>query len=232
VHIPGPLLPATFIRRDNRFRATVELNREPVAVHVPNSGRLHELFVPGRKVLIRPVDKPHRKTRYDLVMVWADGVLVSLDSRLPGPLLAEAVRAGRLAEFAGYHTVREEVPLGHSRIDVLLEGEPGQCWIEAKSVTLVEEGTAYFPDAVTARGKRHVEELAAALEQGVCAAIIFVVQREDAERFRPHDASDPAFGRALRLAAEQGVKVRAYRCRVQPDEIQIDREIPVILDEE
>ena len=229
MHIPGPLLPATFLRRDNRFRATVLLDGTEVAAHVPNSGRLHELFVPGRPVLVRPVAKPRRKTAYDLVMVRVDGQLVSLDARLPAPLVAEAVREGRLAEFTGYTQVREEVQLEHSRIDVLLEGPPGRCWVEAKSVTLVEEGTAYFPDAVTARGKRHVETLARAVARGERGAIVFVVQREDAQRFAPHDASDPAFGQALRAAARVGVEVYAYRCRVTPDTIEIAERIPVLL---
>ncbi len=229
MRVPGPLLPATFVRRDNRFRATVLLDGREVAAHVPNSGRLHELFVPGRPVLVRPVDKPHRKTHYDLLMVRVDGQLVSLDSRLPAPLFAEAVRQGRLKEFTGYEEVREEVPLGRSRIDVLLEGNAGRCWVEAKSVTLVKAGVAYFPDAVTARGKRHVEELARALTAGDRAALVFIVQRADAHRFTPHDASDPDFGRALREAARQGVEVYAYRCRVTPEYIEIAERIPVLL---
>jgi len=163
-------------------------------------------------------------------MVQINGVLVSLDARLPGPLIAEAAREGRLPEFREYPHVREEVRLGQSRIDLLLEGEKGRCWIEAKSVTLVEKGTALFPDAVTARGRRHVEELARVLAEDPCAAIIFVVQREDALRFRPHDQSDPAFGRALREAAQRGVRVRAFRCRVQPEEISLDAPIPVNLE--
>ncbi len=228
--LPGPLISAVFVRRDNRFRATVLLEGKEVAAHVPNSGRLHELFLPGRRVLIRPAHNPGRKTQYDLIMVWTDGVLVSLDARLPGPLVAEAAREGRLTEFSGYPQVREEVRLGNSRIDVLLEGPAGQCWIEAKSVTLVEEGTALFPDAVTARGKRHVEELARAVSPGVCAAIVFVVQREDAVEFRPHEASDPAFTAALRQAAAQGVQVRAYRCQVRPQEIRLAAPLPVHLD--
>ncbi len=229
MHVAGPLLPATFVRRDNRFRATVELDGRQVAVHVPNSGRLHELFTPGRRVLVRPVQSAHRKTAYDLVMVWVDGHLVSLDARLPGPLFAEAVREGRLPEFAGYTQVREEVALGRSRIDVLLEGNGPRCWVEAKSVTLVEGGTAMFPDAVTARGKRHVEELADAVRAGERAAVVFVVQREDAVRFAPHDASDPDFGQALRAAAAAGVEVYAYTCHVSAGEIRIAKRIPVVL---
>lgn len=231
VRIRGPLVAGTFVRRDNRFRATVEVDGQEAAAHVPNSGRLHELFVPGRRVFLRPAAATTRKTRYDLLLVEVAGRLVSLDARLPGPLVAEAVREGRLDEFHDYPHVREEVRLDDSRIDLLLEGGRGRCWVEAKSVTLVEEGVALFPDAVTRRGRKHVNTLARAVENGECAAVVFVVQRDDARAFAPHDASDPDFGRALRAAATVGVLVYAYTCTVTPSEIAIARRIPVLLEE-
>ncbi len=229
MQIPGPLVEGTFVRRENRFRATVEVYGQLAPAHVPNSGRLHELFVPGRRVLLRPARSPVRKTRYDLVMVDVEGRLVSLDARLPGPLVAESVREGRLVEFSDYTRVHEEVRLDDSRIDLLLAGDRGYCWVEAKSVTLVVESVALFPDAVTARGRRHVETLARAVQKGDCAAVVFVVQRDDARAFAPHDASDPAFGRALRMAAAAGVKVYAYTCDVAPTHIRIAQRIPVML---
>ncbi len=229
MNIKGPLLKGTFVRRDNRFRATVELNGQHVSAHVPNSGRLHELFTPGRTVLLRPASNPQRKTPYDLLMVDLGNRLVSIDARLPGPLLVEAVRSGGLEEFEGYTEVQEEIRLDHSRIDILLRGPKGRCWVEAKSVTLVVDGVALFPDAITARGTRHVQTLAAAVARGDCAAVVFVVQRDDALQFRPHDVSDPVFGRALRAAAQLGVRVYAYTCTVTPQHIRINRRIPVVL---
>ncbi len=229
MRIEGPLLRGTFVRRDNRFRATVELDGRHVAAHVPNSGRLHELFTPGRTVLLRPANNPRRKTPYDLLLVDLGGRLVSVDARLPAPLLAEAIRAGQLKEFHSYTEVREEIRLDDSRIDVLAQGPLGRCWVEAKSVTLVEDGVALFPDAVTARGTRHVQTLAAAVARGDCAAVVFVVQRDDAVRFAPHDDSDPVFGRALRLAAQAGVRIYAYTCKVTPHEVRIHQRIPVVL---
>ena len=187
--------------------------------------------MPGREVRVRPAARAGRKTAYDLILVRVAGHWVSLDARLPGPLFVEAVRAGRLPEFAGYPHIQQEVPLNGSRIDVLLEGPRGRCWVEAKSVTLVEEGAALFPDAVTARGRRHVETLLQAVRRGVRAAVVFVVQREDAAYFRPHDASDPAFGAALRRAAAAGVEVYAYTCRVNEREIVLQQRIPVVLED-
>ncbi len=223
------LVEGRFVRRDNRFRATVTVAGNQVAAHVPNSGRLHELFAPGRPVLLAPASAPQRLTHYDLLMVRLGSRLVSLDARLPARLFEEAVLAGALPEFAGYRQVAREVVFGDSRLDLRLSGDQGVCWVEAKSVTLVEEGTALFPDAVTARGRRHLGELTRAVAAGHRAAVVFVAQRDDAVRFAPHEASDPAFGAALREAAGAGVEVYAYACRVSEDEIAITRPLPVVL---
>jgi sugar fermentation stimulation protein A len=227
--IAARLIPATFIKRDNRFRVTVQVERHPVWAHLPNSGRLKELLVPGRRVLLRAAQAPGRLTAYDLLMVDLDGTLVSIDARKPSPLLYEALRAGQLEEFAGYSEVRREVTYGQSRLDLLLEGGPddGRCFIEVKSVTLVEDGVALFPDAPTQRGRRHLGELARARAEGHRAAVAFVVQRDDATRFAPHDDADPAFGQALREAAQAGVEVHAYKCWVSEGEIVLNAPLPV-----
>ena len=229
MRLKGPLVAGTFIQRDNRFRATVEVGGQPAWAHVPNSGRLEELLVSGRPVLLRQVESPHRKTQYDLVLVKVGRILVSADARLPTKLVHEAIAAGRLPEFSGYRTIHQEISHGDSRLDLVLEGDRGRCFIEVKSVTLVEEGMALFPDAPTQRGRRHVEELARAVQEGERAAIVFVIQREDAVAFAPNDAADPAFGQALRQAARDGLEVYAYLCRVTPAEIALDRPIPVVL---
>ena len=229
VQIAAKLIPATFVKRDNRFRVTVRMEGHLVWAHLPNSGRLRELLVPGRRVLLVAAQAPGRLTAYDLLMVDLDGTLVSIDARLPGRLLYESLQAGRLEEFAGYAEVRREVTYGQSRLDLVLEGGPGggRCFIEAKSVTLVEDGVALFPDAPTQRGRRHLGELARARAEGHRAAVVFVVQRDDAISFSPHDEADPAFGRALREAAQAGVEVYAYKCRVSEGEITLNAPLPV-----
>jgi len=229
--IAAKLIPATFIKRDNRFRVTVRVEGHLVWAHLPNSGRLKELLVPGRRVLLAPVQAPGRLTAYDLLMVDLDGTLVSIDARLPNRLLYETLQAGRIAEFAGYAQVRREVTYGQSRLDLVLEGGPdgGRCFIEVKSVTLVEDGVALFPDAPTQRGRRHLGELARARAEGHRAAVVFVVQRDDAVRFSPHDEADPAFGQALREAAQAGVEVYAYKCRVSEEEVTLDAPLPVTI---
>ena len=228
VNLP-PLGAGRFVRRDNRFRVAVEVAGEVVAAHLPNSGRLTELLTPGRPWWLAAFDNPRRKTRYDLALVAYAGVLVSVDARRPNGLVAEALAAGRLAPFSGYAQVEREMRRGTSRLDFRLSGEAGTCWVEAKSVTLVEDGVARFPDAPTLRGTRHVRELTRIAAGDEQAVVVFIVQRPDAVSFRPHREADPAFATALREAAEAGVGIHAWSCQVSGREIAIGRELPVDL---
>ena len=225
---PHPLIPARFVRRDNRFRATVRVEDREVWAHVPNSGKLDDLFVPDRPVFLHPVENPNRKTPYDLKLVQLPEALVSIDARLPNPIFAEAVTAGRLPEFA-CDGIQPEVRYGDSRLDFRLTGPEGVCWVETKSVTLVADRVAYFPDVPTARGSRHLRELLAIIGQGERAAVVFIVQREDATVFAPAAAVDPLFAETLNLVAAAGVEVRAYVCKVDMREIVLNHPIPVRL---
>ena len=174
-----PLLEeATFVSRLNRFAALMRRDGQEVVAHVANSGRLRELLRPENPMLLAPApDGAHRKTAYDLALVEVDGVLVSLDARAPNTVLKEAIEAGRTPELAGYDTLAQEVALEGSRVDLLLSGRSGLCYVEAKSVTLVEKGVGLFPDAPTERGRKHVGSLEKAVRQGHRAAVVFVIQR-------------------------------------------------------
>ena len=224
MRFPPGLRRATFVRRVNRFLALVEMDGRETLAHVANSGRLRELFEPGRPVLLAPADAtrasrggqaaPHRKTAYDLLLVEMPEGLVSADARLPPHLVEEAFTHGRLPQFGDYASARREVVYGDSRLDLALSNSGETCMVEVKSVTLVWGGTGLFPDAPTERGRRHVNTLMEARREGMRAAVVFVVQRGDASAFAPHDEADPAFGAALREAKAQGVELYAYRCRV------------------
>ena len=224
-----PLTAGRFVRRDNRFRVTVRVAGEPVGAHLPNSGRLTELLTPGRLCWLAGFDNPRRKTRFDLRLVAYAGTLVSVDARLPNSLFAETVAKGRLEPFRRYACFEREVQYGESRLDFRLEGLESVCWVEVKSVTLVEDGVARFPDAPTTRGTRHVRELAKIVEKGERAAAVFIIQRADARRFAPHERADEAFGAALREAARVGVGVFAWTCQVSQKAITIAGQVPVHL---
>ena len=243
----GPLVEGAFEQRLNRFAALVGVDGRQAMVHVANSGRMRELLWQGNRCLLAPRTAAGRKTAYDLTLVEVapdravgepraeyDGaapgrVLVSADARLPPALLSEAFHEGRLPPFAEYDTARREVVYGDSRLDLLLSGSHGACFIEVKSVTLVVDGVALFPDAPTERGRRHLGALVRAVDEGYRAAAVFVIQREDARACAPHDAADPAFGRALRGAVASGVEAYAYVCRVTRREIRLAYPVPVLL---
>ena len=230
MRIEGKLVEGRFVTRDNRFRVTADVGGREVWAHLPNSGRLGELLLPGRRVVLVERPAAGRKTAYDLSLVEFDGRWISMDARLPNDLVEEALLAGRLEPLAGYPALRREVTYGQSRLDFLLEApERSPCLIEVKSITLMVDGLGCFPDAVTLRGRRHVNELAQAVTAGYRAAVVFIVQRDDAMGMRPHDESDPDFGLALRAATAQGVEVYAYACRVEPGRVEIAGRLPVYL---
>jgi sugar fermentation stimulation protein A len=231
MRVERPMVEAAFVVRENRFRARVRLAGEEVGAYIANSGRLPELLSPGRPVLLAEAAGPTRVTDYDLLMVSLPHTLVSIDARLPNDLLCEALQARVVPEFEDYPVVRREVACGDSRLDFLLEADDGKrrCLIEVKSVTLVREGVGYFPDAVTTRGTRHLRELQRASRDGKRAALVFVIQREDAQALAPHDESDPHFGKAVREVVADGVEAYAYTCRVRPAEVVLRDRVPVLL---
>ena len=228
VRFPPNLREAVFLQRLNRFAVLVQVGDRAVEAHLPNSGRLRELLQPGNRVLLAP-RAGARKTRFDMLLVEVGGALVSCDARLPPAILDEGIQKGHALPFAGYGTPRAEVTYGDSRLDLLLTGSRGSCFIETKSVTLVEEGVARFPDAPTERGRRHLATLAQAVRVGSRAGVVFIVQREDATAFAPHEDADPLFAGALRQAVAVGVEAYAYRCRVDLQGIELAEEIPVLV---
>jgi sugar fermentation stimulation protein A len=230
----GPLVRARFLERPHRFsvRCRLEDGGETVEAHLADPGRLQELLVPDALLFLSPADNPARKTKWSAVLVESSqSVLVSLRSALVNELVSAALRAKAVTELASWDLVRSEFPHGGSRFDFLLAREGGErLLLEVKSCSLVEDGLAMFPDAVTARGTKHLQELAELQAEGAFqAAVLFVVQRSDARAFRPAVHIDPRFAAALRLAGQAGVRVLAYNCRVEEKGISWGHQLPVQL---
>ena len=219
--------PGVFQARPNRFIAMVELDGETRRCHVPNTGRLRELLLPGAVVWCQFHPEPGRKTAWTLLAVEHRGTVVNIDSQIPNRLAADFVRSGGLGLVPD--RVQPERTFGDSRLDLYYEAGPVRGFAEVKGVTLNEDGTARFPDAPTERGVKHLHSLVRAVEAGYRAAALFVIQRGDVTRFEPNQARDPAFARALREAAAQGVEVRALICTVTPGALEITGEVPVCL---
>jgi sugar fermentation stimulation protein A len=208
----------------------VHLEGQEVLAHLPDPGRLRELLIPGTKVWVRPASGSTRKTRFTLALVLApSGELVSVVTTLPNELVAEALGMGRITELADWQIVKREHTWGRSRFDFLLGRGERRMLLEVKSVTLVEGKRALFPDAVTARGARHVSELARARADGHEAAVLFVVQRRDARSVTAARSIDPKFADALSKAAASGVRLHAYRSQVTLEGARITEPIPVLI---
>ena len=227
------IIPGIFLERPNRFIAYIEIDGKRETVHVKNTGRCAELLKAGARVYLQESDNPDRKTRWDLIAVEKEDArgntkLVNMDSQVPNQVVKEWIEKGGLIK--GATLVKPEYTYGNSRIDLYVETNERKILIEVKGVTLEEEGRVRFPDAPSERAVKHVEELKAAVRQGYEAYVFFVIQMRDVRYFTPNADTHPAFAKALREAAGDGVRVVAYDCEVSPDAIQIAEEVPVVLE--
>lgn len=226
------LTEGTLIRRYKRFLADVRLDGGlTVTAHCPNSGSMMGCSEPGRPVFLSRHDNPSRKNPYTWEMIRMPGSLVGVNTQVPNRLTAASVRAGLIPELAGYDTVKSEVGYGvNSRIDLLLTGGGEACFVEIKNCTLVEGGgRALFPDAVTARGLKHLGELQAEVRRGNHAVMFFLVQRMDAMVFSPAAHIDPAYAVELRKAAGNGVRILCYDTEIDLRSIRLRGPVAVEL---
>ena len=227
-------LKAQLIRRYKRFLADVRLDDgSDLTVHCPNPGSMLGTRAPGSAVRCSTHEDPKRKYRHTLEMIRVGQSWVGLHAAKANAVVLRALEANAYAPFAGYEKIEHEVAVDEgSRFDFRLFGhathdEP--CWIEVKSVTLCDARRARFPDAVTTRGRRHLEHLMARKERGERAALLYIVQRADADSVAPADEIDPDYASALREAARAGVEIHALGARVLADRIRLERVLPVLL---
>ncbi len=237
MRFPSPLRRGTLVRRYQRFLADVVVDDgSVVTAHCANSGSMLGVKEPGSEVWLSPAANPARKLRYTWEIVRAEGTLVGINTNNPNILVAEAVAAGRIAELAGYPSLRREVRYGrNSRIDLLLGGEGrADCYVEVKNVHLRRgvaadgEAPVEFPDSVTARGTKHLAELIEVVRCGGRAVMVYLVQRADAPQFRIAADIDPAYAAGLAAALAAGVEAVCYRCAVTPEAIEVTDRVPLI----
>ena len=221
------MVPGIFRDRPNRFIAHVEIGGVLETVHVKNTGRCRELLVPGASVWCQHFEGGSRKTKYDLICVEKGPYLINMDSQAPNAAAKEWLLAGGLGEIAD---LRPETVHGDSRFDFSFRKDGRQCFLEVKGVTLEQDGVCAFPDAPTERGAKHLRGLENAVKEGYGAYVLFVIQMHPVRCLRPHDETDPNFGKALRQAAANGVTVLAMDCQVTPDSMVLQGPVPVVLD--
>lgn len=215
-----------FLERPNRFIAYVEIDGVTETVHVKNTGRCRELLVPGAEVWCQEFDSSKRKTRFDLYAVRKGQRLINMDSQAPNKAAMEWLQKGGLGPI---QDLRPEMRHGDSRFDLAFTRNSQPCFLEVKGVTLEENGIVRFPDAPTERGVKHLRGLIQATREGFGAYVLFVVQMENVLYFEPNSITDPDFAHALAQAAEAGVQVLSYDCRVTVHSMEISKQVALHL---
>ena len=237
-----PLIQGTLIKRHRRFLADIELaSGKFITTHTSNTGSMLGCQDPGSTVWLSQSHNPKRKYphTWEIIEVKSDGkvIPVGINTLLSNSLVREAIENGTVKELHGYDEIRTEMKYGdeNSRIDLLLSSsdlDPKDlplCYVEVKNVTLVRNSIAYFPDAVSKRGAKHLRELMGVVRQGMRAIIFFCIQRGDVQEFRPADNIDPVYGSILREAIENGVEPIAYIASVSNQKIVLENRVPVIV---
>ena len=229
--LPWPeLYPGILLKRYKRFLADVRLaDGRTITAHCPNSGSMRACSESGRPVYVSKATNPKRKLSYTWELISMPTSLVGVNTMVPNRLVKKAIMEHEIPELDNYEDIRSEVKYGqNSRIDLLLRAENRPpCYVEIKNCTLVEDRLARFPDAVTSRGLKHLVELEQQVEAGQRAVMFFLIQRQDADRFRPADHIDPEYGRQLRQARRQGVEILVYDVRIDIQRIAIHAPVAV-----
>ena len=221
------LVKAIFRNRANRFIAEVEIDGEIVKAHLPNTGRCKELLIDGTTVYLKPSDNPNRKTKYALYLVENNGVLVAMFSQQANKIVFDAIKDGKIKELSGYSILESEKTIGNSRIDIYLANLDNEnnlideTYVEVKSVTLIKEGIAQFPDAPTERGRKHLEELISLKKEGIRAVVFFLIEHPNGNSFRPNWENDPKFSMTLNNAYNEGVEILVYKTENTLESIEL-----------
>lgn len=224
------IIEGIFLARPNRFIAQVLIDGKEEIVHVKNTGRCKELLLPGVKVILEDCShNPNRKTKYSLIAVWKQNMLVNMDSQVPNEVVFNALKENKIQELKNLRYLKREVTFNNSRFDIYFEDEKQKGFIEVKGVTLENNHISMFPDAPTERGAKHVLEMIEAVNQGYKGTIFFLIQMKGPQSFKLNWEMDRKFSEAIKLASENDVKILAYDSIVNNNSIQIGNSIEVDL---
>lgn len=224
------LVRGKLIKRYKRFLADVKLDDGTVVTaHCTNSGTMKTCLEEGAPVYLTPVDDPKRKTKFTWEMIYMNGGWIGINTSVPNLLAYEAIRDRKIEKLKGYTSVKREVTFGDSRFDIYAENEREKCFTEVKNVTMKVGEFALFPDAVTTRGRKHLETLMKVKKQGIRAVMLYVIQRMDVDKFGPAENIDPDYARTMKKAYDAGVEIIPVQALVSPEGIEIVRELPFVL---
>jgi sugar fermentation stimulation protein A len=221
----GEWKPGIFLYRPNRFEALVNIDCGIELVHVPNTGRMSELLHEGTEVILLKSNNPNRKTRYTLFFVKKEGHLICINSVLANDIFEDAIKSSSIKWVTG--NINREVVYHNSRIDFFIDGNE-KTFIEIKCGTYEEKGVVMFPDAPTERGRKHIDELISAMNEGYRAAIVIIAFMDYVKEFTPNYKIDRLFGEKLKTAFDSGIVVKAYNCHIGLEDISIKDELKII----
>ncbi len=234
------LIKGKILKRYKRFLADIRLEEDHnelkkgdiITAHTANTGSMKTCWEAEWPALLSFHDNPKRKLKYSLEMTHNGSTWIGINTSLPNKMALEAIKNGTIKELQGYEHIKPEVKIGQSRIDILLHDgsvkeKENLCYVEVKNVTLLgDKGASLFPDSVSTRGQKHLRELIDLKKQGIRAAMLYIVQREDVSYFMPAKDIDPEYAKLLKEAFELGVEVLVYQCLVSPTEVKLLKPIP------
>lgn len=222
-----------FVKRINRFLALVDIDGKIENVHIKNTSRCSEIFIPDTICYLEKNSNPNRKTKYTLISAEKNGILINLDSQIPNKIIFDAIVEGKILSSLKPIDVKREVTYGSSRFDISFysQGENRKYFLEVKGVSLEENGIAAFPGAPTTRGKKHLDELVEATREGYGAIVVFLIQLENANLLIPNYNMDRDFAKALIRAKDNNVLIKAFNSVVTKNSININKEVPISFEE-
>jgi sugar fermentation stimulation protein A len=225
-----PLILGHFQKRYKRFFADIKIGDEIVVAHTANTGTMKTCLGENWPVALSFHDSPTRKLKYSFEMINNGKSWIGINTSVTNALAIEAIQNGVIKELQGYSDIKPEAKVGQSRIDILLSNsETDLCYVEVKNVTLVDDNSfCLFPDSVTERGQKHLNELAELKRQGIRTVMLFIVQREDCHSFKIDQDIDPAYCNLLKKVIKEGVEVLVYQCSISPEEIIVHKKLEII----
>lgn len=226
---PQPLIQAVILKRYKRFLADIDFGDKTLTVHVPNTGSMQACWEPQWKCAVSVSSNPARKMPHTLEMTHNGETWIGVNTGNANKLAKIWLTENKLPELSGYTVIVPEKKIGQSRVDFYLEGHPTEppCYVEVKNVTLKLHGRAEFPDSVSERGQKHLRELMEIKKSGLRAAMLFIVQREDVDKFSPASSIDPQYSKLLSEARDSGVEILIYQCRMGLEEISLGKSLPI-----
>jgi sugar fermentation stimulation protein A len=220
------LIKGKLVKRYKRFLADVELENGAIVIaHCTNSGSMKTCIEEGAPVYLSPALDPKRKTKFTWEMIYINNGWIGVNTIIPNQLAFDAIVSGEIEKLKGYTFVKREVTFGDSRFDIYAENEDEKCFIEVKNVSMKVGNYALFPDAVTTRGRKHLETLIEVKKSGIRAVMLYIIQRMDVDTFGPAKDIDPNYAQSLKKAINKGVEVIALQAKVNNYGIELTREL-------